>query len=95
MEIGRSTAATGCGDVSIIVRKSEKNVTGRREELRREIMTALLAMNVSQSKEVERTKAGTKWTTEERFVPGSATTGYSVGNDMQRASFKVGRLALL
>ncbi len=68
---------------------------GRREELRREIMTALLAMNVSQSKEVERTKAGTKWTTEERFVPGSATTGYSVGNDMQRASFKVGRLALL
>ena len=47
----------------------------RREELRREIMTALLAMNVSQSKEVERTKAGTKWTTEEWFVPGSATTG--------------------
>jgi hypothetical protein len=39
---------------------------GKREELRREVMTVLLAMNLSQSKEGERTKTGKKRTPEKR-----------------------------
>src|SRR6266480_4815674 len=42
IEIALSAAAAACSHMSDIVRKSEKKVRGEREELRREIITALL-----------------------------------------------------
>jgi hypothetical protein len=61
MEIALSAAASS--HVSDIARRSEKKVSGNSEELRREVMTALLVMNLSQSKEVKRTKPVKKRTT--------------------------------
>src|SRR6185437_4399880 len=57
MEIARLAAATTCGHVRDITRRSEKKVRGKGGELRRELITALPAVNVSQGEEVERTKA--------------------------------------
>src|SRR2546423_9582808 len=56
MEIALSAAAAACSHVSDSAKRSEKKVRGKKEELRREVMTALLAMNLSQSKGVKRTK---------------------------------------
>jgi hypothetical protein len=47
MEIALSAAAAACSHVSDIVRRTEKKVRGKTEQLRREVMTALLAMNLS------------------------------------------------
>src|SRR5439155_1108343 len=57
MEIVLSAAAAACSHVSDIARSKDKKIRDKREELRREVMTALLVMNLSQRKEVERTKA--------------------------------------
>ena len=56
IEIALSAAAAACSDASEIASRTEKKVRRRREELRREVTIALLAMKLSQSKEVERTK---------------------------------------
>jgi hypothetical protein len=64
MEIALSAAAAACSHVSDSAKRSEKKVRGKKEELRREVMTALLAMNLSQSKGVKRTKPVKKRTTE-------------------------------
>ena len=64
MEIALSAAAAACSHMSDVARRSEKKVKGNKEDLRREVMTALLVMNLSQSKEVKRTKPVKKRTTE-------------------------------
>ena len=56
MEIALSAAPAACSHMSDVVRRSEKKVKGKKEDLRREVMTVLLVMNLSQSKEVKRTK---------------------------------------
>jgi hypothetical protein len=66
MEIALSAASVACSHVSDIARRSEKKVSGKKEELRREVIPALLAMNLSQGKEVQRTKEGKKRTLEKR-----------------------------
>jgi hypothetical protein len=47
MEIGLSAAAAARSRVSHITKRSEKKIRGKKEELRREVMTPLLAMNLS------------------------------------------------
>jgi hypothetical protein len=47
MEIGLSAMAAAGSRISHITRRSEKKIRGKREELRREVMTPLLAMNLS------------------------------------------------
>jgi len=46
--------------MSDVARRSETKVKRKREGLMREVMTALLVMNLSQSKEVKRTKPAKK-----------------------------------
>src|SRR4029077_6391742 len=62
IEIALSAAAAGCSDVSDIVSRTEKKVRRTSEELRREVTTALLAIKLSQTKEVERMKTGKRRT---------------------------------
>jgi hypothetical protein len=69
MEIALSAAAAACNHVSDIAKRSEKKVSGNSEELRRELMTALLVMNLSESKAVKRTKPVKKRTTELQSPP--------------------------
>ena len=69
MEIALPAAAAACNHVSDIAKRSEKKVSGNTEELRREIMTALWVMNLSQSKQVKRTKPVKKQTTHIVFSP--------------------------
>ena len=64
MEIALSAAAAACSHASDSARRSEKKVKGEKEDLRREVMTGLLVMNLSQSKEVKRTKPVKKRTAE-------------------------------
>jgi hypothetical protein len=47
IEIGLSAAAAARSRVSHITKRSEKKIRGKKEELRREVMTPLLAMNLS------------------------------------------------
>src|SRR4030095_8813048 len=66
MDIALSAAAAACSHVSDVVRKTEKKVREKKGELRCEVMTASLAVNLSQSKEVERTKTRKERAAEKR-----------------------------
>ena len=70
IEIALSAAAAACSDASEIASRTEKKVRRRREELRREVTIALVAIKLSRTKEVERTKTRKKRTTEKGFFRG-------------------------